>query len=226
MAKIKPIKKPPKKKREKTRPDGTKITKRNVLYAIDDLKQGKRQLDKTLNDSFVGKIKTKRKSKEKEKEPEKEKKQTPVSNPKFKSVTLFVLAATLLLLILIPGSSGWLWLHNVLRGIFGISVFSIPVVLFLSGRIIDRQNHGKEEEESLLPKTISKTILTSLAIAGLLSSFVQIMFSGDPGTHNLPMAVQQLYSTAVTSTFSSGGVISLPLSLLLFRFLGAVGAKI
>ena len=46
---------------------------------------------------------------------------------KFKSVLLMVSAALVLLLVFIPGSSGWRWMHNGLLGLFGVSVLTWPI---------------------------------------------------------------------------------------------------
>ena len=47
---------------------------------------------------------------------------------KFKSVLLMVSAALVLLLVFIPGSSGWRWMHNGLLGLFGVSVLTLSLI--------------------------------------------------------------------------------------------------
>lgn len=156
---------------------------------------------------------------------EKEQEKKEEKNLKFRSVVLYAFAAMTLLIILIPGSSGWLKLHNLMRGIFGISIPVLPAVCFRSARFLEKTIQGKKQKKHH-PETIAKYFLYGFLCAGLVSGFVQIMIGGDPGFKNPGKTIQELYRMGIDNMFSSGGVISFILAYPLFFLLGDVGAKI
>ena len=102
---------------------------------------------------------------------------------KFKSVLLMVSAALVLLLVFIPGSSGWRWMHNGLLGLFGVSVLTWPIVLVLAGLFLQRQIQGQKPKEHR-PKDVSTYFLYGLGIAVLVSSTVQVWFGETLRTKN------------------------------------------
>lgn len=128
----------------------------------------------------------KKKNGEKEKKELDEKQKADL---KFKSVLLMVCAFLSLLIIFIPGSSGWRGMHNILFGLFGVSMFALPIVFFLTSRFMENKITGKKPKEHR-PKTIGAYFLYGLGIATLVSGTVQIWFGGELRTKNFMEALR------------------------------------
>ena len=56
------------------------------------------------------------------------------------SILLFALGVLTALMVLVKGTKGWLALHNLLLGTFGISAFLIPVILIYTAVKLDRKS--------------------------------------------------------------------------------------
>lgn len=143
---------------------------------------------------------------------------------KFKSVLLMVSAVLVLLLVFIPGSSGWRWMHNLLLGLFGVSVLTWPVVLALAGLFLQHQIQGQKPKEHR-PKDVSTYFLYGLGIAVLVSSTVQVWFGETLRTKNPIDALLAFYHAGQDNPLFNGGAISV-LAYILSALLGSPGDKI
>lgn len=135
---------------------------------------------------------------------------------KLQSVILFAASILFILIVFIQGSSGWYALHKFFRGTFGISVLIMPLILFLSVRHLEKQ-----DDDDFI-----KIIWRILALALLVSSFVQIMFIGDINKTDLMESIKSFYKEGIENTFGSGGAISVFLSYPMIRIFGETGARI
>ena len=143
---------------------------------------------------------------------------------KFKSVLLMVSAALVLLLVFIPGSSGWKWMHNGLLGLFGVSVLTWPIVLVLAGLFLQRQIQGQKPKEHR-PKNVCTYFLYGMGIAVLVSSTVQVWFGEALRTKNPIDAIIAFYHAGQDNPLFNGGAISV-LAYILSALLGSPGDKI
>lgn len=142
---------------------------------------------------------------------------TDDSNAKnqFWSVILFSISILILLFSVIEGSAGWLKIHIVLRGLFSVSVFAVPVILaIVSYMIAQNKNSG----------SISRIVIQGLILICIVSAVVQIIFTGEIDGDTLSYKIKTLYSNG--KLLRGGGVVSALLSIPLISFFGTVGAKI
>lgn len=87
----------------------------------------------------------------------------------FWSVILFTLGVLILLLGVIQGESAWNSIHMFLRGLFGISVFIVPVILIYASIMIAMDKSGK---------AVAGKLFEGLILIMLVSGFIQIVFVG------------------------------------------------
>ena len=144
---------------------------------------------------------------------------------KFKSVLLMVCAFLSLLIILIPGSSGWRGMHNILLGLFGVSILTLPTVFFLASRFIENKIIGKKPKEHR-PKSVSTYFAYGLGIAILISGTVQIWFGEELRTKNVVEAIQFFYKSGQENPIFHGGAISVVIAYPFSAALGNPGDKI
>ena len=137
----------------------------------------------------------------------------PVSQ--FWSVILFSAGILVFLLAVIAGSSGWNKIHNILRGLFGLSVFIVPVIMVYTSFLIAKQRSRK----TVHSRSVWGTILIILS-----SSVVQVMVGGMPQGDNFKDKLEYLYNSG--SAFEGGGVLSAVIAWPIMRFFGVIGARI
>lgn len=142
----------------------------------------------------------------------------PEKNEKnqFYSVLLFALGILTALIVVINGTDGWKAMHNVLLGIFGVSVIAIPVILIYTALLM-----GKEDSN---PSYIIHQVLWGLGLTVLFSSLVQLYFVGDFKSENFTGIIKSLYNGG--KNFRGGGVASIIFAGVLLKFFGVVGARI
>ena len=133
----------------------------------------------------------------------------------FWSIILFTLGVLVFLLAVIAGSSGWNKIHNVLRGLFGLSVFMVPVILIYTSFLIAKQRSHR---------TVYSRAIWGGVLILLSSSVVQVIFAGMPQGDGLQDKIQYLYETG--SALKGGGVLSTVVALPLMKFFGIIGARI
>ena len=104
------------------------------------------------------------------------------------STLLFALGVLTLAFMLIPGESVWNSIHNVLLGLFGVSVFLVPVIMIYVSIMIalDKGEHY-----------VSVRVLQCFILILLISGFVQIVFSGE-------LQGEKLFDEILPILFSEG----------------------
>ena len=131
------------------------------------------------------------------------------------SVVLFASGVLMAAMALIPGTSGWHSIHRAFLGIFGVSVFIVPVILIYTSILISK---NKTEED------ISGRAAWAVALPFVVSAAIEIFFVGKlPGLgffKNIP----ELYKEGVA--LKGGGVISYLIGGTLLKIFGGLGAKI
>lgn len=179
--------------------------------------------DDKLNAADVKSAADKEKNGEKDEKKELDEKQK--ADLKFKSVLLMVCAFLSLLIIFIPGSSGWRGMHSILLGLFGVSVLTLPVVFFLTSHFMENKITGKKPKEHR-PKSVGTYFAYGLGIATLISGTVQIWFGGELPTKNIMEALQFFYKSGQENPIFHGGAISIVIAYPFSAVLGNPGDKI
>ena len=135
---------------------------------------------------------------------------------KFRAAVLFIIMILFILLVFVEGSSGWKILHDGVRGVFGITVLLVPVLIGIAA-----WNADSEDEDALQPTLMWCSFLTVI-VAGA----VQVLFNGGTRETDFTEYIKYLYQDGVENTFCSGGGISVLLAYPLLSVLGTTGARI
>ncbi len=133
----------------------------------------------------------------------------------FWSIILFAVGIFVLLLTVIEGSSGWNAMHHILRGLFGVSVFMVPVILIYTAILI-----AKEHSQ----RTVCGRAMWGVGLMILSSSVVQLMFAGAPQGDTFIEKCKYLYELG--TLFEGGGMLSALIAWPLMKFFGVIGARI
>ena len=136
-------------------------------------------------------------------------------NNRKNSVILFAIGFTMLLMVAIPGTDGWNFLHRFMWGMFGISALIVPFILMMVAVSI-----GKEKTDD----DIKQKTLFGTAIALLASAAVQIFYVGEIPGEGIGGHIKELYRQG--SEQNGGGLASYPIAGFLLLTLGSVGARI
>lgn len=132
------------------------------------------------------------------------------------SIILFALGILSALMVLVRGTKGWLALHNLLLGLFGIAAFLIPVILIYTAIKL-----GTEQTR----KNISGRTVWCIAMIFLASAAFQIFFVGEiPEKQRFLNQLKSLYKNG--TDLKSGGVASMLIAGPLLRFFGKLGARL
>jgi len=134
---------------------------------------------------------------------------------RFWSIVLFALGVLVMLMTLIEGSKGWNAIHNFLLGLFGFSVFFVPVILIYTAVLI-----GLEKSQ----KCVSGRAGWGVALTFLISSVIQIIFIGKIPGHGLKSQIAALYRDG--KDLDGGGVASLLIAGPLLKIFGKTGTQI
>ena len=132
------------------------------------------------------------------------------------SAVLFALGALILAFTLIKGESAWNSIHNIFLGMFGFSVFLVPVILiYVSVTIaMDKERQAVEGR-----------VIQCFIIIFLLSAFVQIVSSAALPEGNLfEDIIPTLYAEG--KQLRGGGVFSVILAVPLLMLFKKTGATI
>ncbi|MCM1226101.1 MAG: DNA translocase FtsK [Clostridium sp.] len=151
-------------------------------------------------------------------EPKKEKPElTAQKDPinQFWSVVLFACGILIFLFTVIDGSSGWLFIHNLLRGLFGVAVFLVPVILIYTAVLISMERS---------PHTVAGRALWGIGLTFLSSSVVQIMFVGAAEGDSFIDKCKFLYNSGLE--LEGGGLLSALIAWPLIKIFGDIGSKI
>lgn len=133
----------------------------------------------------------------------------------FWSIILFSSGILVFLLTVIEGSSGWNAIHHGLRGLFGVSIFMVPVILIYMAVLI-----AKEHSQ----RTICGRSIWGVALIVLSSSVVQLMFAGAPQGDTFLEKCKYLYELG--TLFEGGGMLSALIAWPLMKIFGVIGARI
>lgn len=133
----------------------------------------------------------------------------------FWSVILFAAGILIFLLTVIEGNSGWYFIHNLFRGLFGVSVFLVPIILVYTAILISMERSQQ---------TVAGRAMWGIGLTLLCSSVVQIMFAGEAQGGSFIEKCRYLYESG--SNLEGGGLLSALIAWPLLKFFGNVGAKI
>lgn len=133
----------------------------------------------------------------------------------FWSIILFAAGILVFLLTVIKGSSGWNAIHYVIRGLFGVSVFLVPVILIYTAVLI-----AKEHSQ----RTVYGRAAWGVGLMILSSSVIQLMFAGEPQGDTFFAKCKYLYELG--TSFEGGGMLSALVAWPLMKFFGVIGARI
>ncbi|MCD7811389.1 MAG: DNA translocase FtsK [Ruminococcus sp.] len=133
----------------------------------------------------------------------------------FWSIILFALGILIFLMAVIEGTAGWNAIHNFLLGVFGISVFFVPVVFIYTAVLI-----GLEKSQ----ECVSGRAGWGVALTFLISSVIQIFGVGKIPGSGFFSNVTALYRAG--KQLKGGGVASLLISLPLLKIFGKTGTQI
>ena len=131
------------------------------------------------------------------------------------SIILFALGILTALMVLIKGTKGWLGLHNLILGVFGIAAFLIPVILIYTAVKL-----GTEQTR----KDISGRTFWCVAMIFLASAAFQIFAVGRIPGGTMGGHFKILYDEG--ARLKSGGVASMLIAGPLLKFFGKTGAKL
>ncbi len=133
----------------------------------------------------------------------------------FWSVILFAAGVLVFLLTVIEGNSGWKMIHNLFRGLFGLAVFLVPVIIIYTAVLIAMEKSQQ---------TVTSRAAWGIGLTMLSSSVVQIMLAGSTDGSSFIEKCRYLYESG--SRLEGGGLLSVFIAWPLMRFFGLVGAKI
>ena len=131
------------------------------------------------------------------------------------SIILFALGLLTALMVLVKGSKGWLTMHNLILGLFGVAAFLIPVILIYTAVKL-----GTEQTK----KDISGRNIWCIAMIFLASAAFQIFAVGRIPGATWGGHFKILYEEG--SKLRSGGVASLVIAGPLLKFFGKLGARL
>ncbi len=136
-------------------------------------------------------------------------------NNQFWSVILCAIGIFFLAFALFPGAKAWLFMHKLLRGLFGISVFLVSGILFYTAYLV-----GTDRDRQASRRAVWGVLLTLF-----ISGFVQIFFGetlwDGQGFVN---TVKNLYHEG--QSLKGGGLISGVIAWPLIGLFDIMGAKI
>ena len=133
----------------------------------------------------------------------------------FWSVILFASGILIFLFTVISGNSGWLFIHNLLRGLFGVAVFLVPVILIYTALLISMERSQQ---------TVAGRAAWGLGLTLLSSSVVQIMFVGGAKGDTFMEKCKFLYHAGLE--LEGGGLLSALIAWPLIKVFGSIGSKI
>lgn len=133
----------------------------------------------------------------------------------FWAILLFACGILFFLMSLVEGTDGWAVLHDVFRGIFGISSFIVPCVMVFIA-ILLAQNKSKNE----IVRRLCESILGILLISG----FFEVFFFPEIKGNTLSATLEYIYNDSMN--LRGGGVVGSLIGLSLLTVFGKTGARI
>ena len=131
------------------------------------------------------------------------------------SILLFAVGILTALMVLVKGTKGWLALHNLILGTFGIAAFLIPVILIYTAVKL-----GSEQTK----KDLSGRTVWCIAMIFLASAAFQIFAAGRIPGSTMSGHFRILYEEG--AKLKSGGIASMVIAGPLLKFFGKLGARL
>ena len=158
-----------------------------------------------------------KKAEPRKREPARASKNTAPQNDsnQFWSVILFALGILSALMVIIKGTKGWLAIHNLLLGLFGIAALLIPALLIYTAIKL-----GTEQTR----KNISGRSIWCVAMIFLASAAFQIFVVGRIPGSTMGSHFRLLYKYG--AVLKSGGVASMVFAAPLLKLFGKLGARL
>ncbi len=158
-----------------------------------------------------------KKSEAPKREPARANKKTAPQNDsnQFWSVILFALGILIALMVIIKGTKGWLAIHNLLLGLFGIAALLIPALLIYTAIKL-----GTEQTR----KNISGRSIWCVAMIFLASAAFQIFVVGRIPGSTIGSHFRILYKEG--AVLKSGGIASMVFAAPLLKLFGKLGARL
>lgn len=148
-------------------------------------------------------------------QPKQPKQEVRPQNNQFWSVILCAIGIFFLAFALFPGAKAWLFMHKLLRGLFGISVFLVSSILFYTAYLV-----GTDRDRQASRRAVWGVLLTLF-----ISGFVQIFFGETLWEgEGFVNTVKNLYHEG--QSLKGGGLISGVIAWPLIGLFDTVGAKI
>lgn len=131
------------------------------------------------------------------------------------SIVLFSSGILIFLMSVIEGQAAWLALHNFVRGLFGIGVFLVPVILIYSAIMIACDKSGA---------AVAGKIIQGLVLILLVCGITHIFIFGKDEILPINELSKQLYNNGIE--LIGGGFASIVIGVPLLSLFGNVGASI
>ena len=131
------------------------------------------------------------------------------------SVILFSSGILVFLMSIIEGQAAWLALHNFVRGLFGIGVFLVPVILIYSSIMIACDRSGK---------AVVGKLIQGFALIVLICGMTHIFTFGNDEILPINELSKQLYQNG--TALMGGGFMSIVIGVPLLALFGNIGASI
>ncbi len=136
------------------------------------------------------------------------------------SIILFALGILAALMVLIPGTKGWLAMHHLLRGLFGIASYLVPIALIYSAIKLGAEPSDKSKDRGNGIRAV-----WCIAIILLASAAFQIFAVGSmPEKIRFLNQIKALYKGGIK--YESGGVASMVFAAPLLKLFGKLGARL
>ena len=131
------------------------------------------------------------------------------------SVVLFSSGILVFLMSIIEGQAAWLSLHEFVRGLFGVGVFLVPVVLIYAAIMIACDKSGA---------TVAGKVIQGFVLILLICGITHIFIFGNDEILPINELSKQLYDNG--TNLMGGGFASIVIGVPLLALFGNVGASI
>lgn len=131
------------------------------------------------------------------------------------SIVLFSSGILVFLMSIIEGQAAWLALHNFIRGLFGVGVFLVPVILIYSAIMIACDKSGS---------AVAGKMIQGLILILLICGITHIFIFGKDEILPINELSKQLYDNGIN--LIGGGFASIVIGVPLLALFGNVGASI
>ncbi len=131
------------------------------------------------------------------------------------SIVLFSSGILIFLMSIIEGQAAWLALHNFVRGLFGVGVFIVPVVLIYAAIMIACDKSGA---------AVAGKMIQGLILILLICGITHIFIFGKDELLPINELSKQLYDNGIN--LIGGGFASIVIGVPLLALFGNIGASI